>query len=261
MMGFSGKVALVTGAGSGIGEATALRLGSEGAIVGVLDVGAAAGAAVAAAIGAAGGAAIPLVADVSDETQMRAALDALVAQAGRLDAIVVNAGINGVWAPIDDLTPAEWDRTVAINLRGAYLTLHFGVPHLKAAGGGSVVLLSSINGTRTFSTPGATVYAATKAAMAAMAKQLAIELGKFRIRVNAVAPGWTKTAISASTTRRNSEVAAHPIVWPEGDIPLTGRIPANASDIADAIAFLCSDQARHVSGAVLHVDGAQSLVR
>ena len=85
---------------------------------------------------------------------MKAAIDALVAEAGRLDIVIVNAGINGHWAPIDESQPAEWDLTHSINLRGSYLTIHFTVPHLKAAGGGNIILISSINGTRVFSTGG-----------------------------------------------------------------------------------------------------------
>ena len=261
LMEFSGKVALVTGAGSGLGEATAMRLASEGARVGVLDVNPDRVKATVDAIVAAGGAAIPLIASVADETQMKAATDALVAEAGRLDIVIVNAGINGHWAPIDDLQPAEWDLTHAVNLRGSYLTIHFAVPHLKAAGGGTIILISSINGTRVFSTGGATAYSATKAAQAAMASQLAIELGRFKIRVNAVCTGHTRTNIRESTWMRNREAAQWPHQFPDGDIPLTGTIPAEPSDIADAIRFLCSSEAKMITGAWLHIDGGQSLVR
>ena len=131
-----------------------------------------------------------------------------------------------------------------INLRGSYLTIHFTVPHLKAAGGGNIVLISSINGTRVFTTGGATAYTATKAAQAAMASQLAVELARFKIRVNAVCPGQTRTNIRESTWIRNREGAAWPITYPEGDIPLTGKIGAEPTDIADAIRFLCSSEAR-----------------
>ena len=102
-MEFSGKVALVTGAGSGLGEAAAMRLASEGATVGVLDVDGDRARATSAAIAAAGGAALPLIANVADETEMRSAVDELVAAAGRLDIVIVNAGINGHWAPIEEL--------------------------------------------------------------------------------------------------------------------------------------------------------------
>jgi len=126
---------------------------------------------------------------------MQNAEEALVAEFGRIDFLFANAGINGVWAPIDEITPEEWDRTVATNLRGTYLTLHYGVPHLKRAGGGAVVITASVNGTRIFSNAGATASNSTKAAQVAMTQMLALELAKFRIRVNVVCPGAIATAI------------------------------------------------------------------
>jgi len=258
---FSGKIALVTGGGSGVGEATAKALAAWGARVAVLDTRQDRADAVSAAIKAAGGDAIPLVADIADEAQMRAAIAKLVELTGRIDIVIANAGINGMWAPIDDLTPAEWDKTVTVNLRGTYLTLHLTVPHLKQAGGGAIVLISSINGTRTFSTAGATAYSATKAAQAALSNQLALELGKHRIRVNAVCPGSTKTNLGENTWMRNRAEAAFPVTFPEGDLPLTGGKPALPEDIADAVRFLVSDAARHVTGTWLYVDGGQSLIR
>ncbi len=261
-MEFSGKVALVTGGGSGLGEATAVALAASGAKVGILDVRQDRVDEVTTAIRASGGDAVALAAtDVADEMQMRTAVSALIEEAGRLDIVVANAGINGVWAPIDDLTPAEWDRTIAINLRGTYLTLHLPVPHLKAAGCGSVVIVSSINGTRSFSNGGATAYSATKAAQVAMSNQLALELAKHRIRVNTVAPGSTRTNIADNTFMRNREEATIPVTFPEGDVPLTAGRPAAAEDVADAIVMLCSARARHVTGTLLYIDGGQSLLR
>ena len=261
MTRLDGKTALVTGAASGMGAATARLLAAHGAQVALLDVSEPGMGAVCAEIAATGGQAFGLKADKSDEAQMRAAIAGLVAASGRLDIVVANAGINGVWAPIDELLPAEWDRTIAINLRGTYLTLHFAVPHLKAAGGGAVVIVSSINGTRTFTTAGASAYTATKAAQAAMSNQLALELARYRIRVNAVCPGQTSTGIAASTTKRNVEAARVPVVWPEGDIPLSGGTPATPEQIAEAIHFLVSDTSRHITGTWLQIDGGQSLLR
>ena len=259
-MEFQGKVALVTGAGSGIGKATALRLAAGGARVVVLSRTEDEVAAVRDRIVGAGGTALAVRADISREDEMQAAVARSLAAYGRLDILVANAGINGMWAPIDELTPEEWDKTILINLRGTYLTLHFAVPHLKREGG-AVVIVSSINGNRTFTTAGATAYAATKAAQVAMTQQLALELGKHRIRVNAVCPGAIETEIGDNTDKRNVEKAAIPVKWPEGQIPITGGKPGKSEDVADVIAFLASDAARHVTGVPVYIDGGQSLLR
>lgn len=256
-----GKVALVTGGGSGIGKASALKLASMGASVAVLSRTREEIEKTAAEIVKAGGKGLALTADTSDEQQMRDAIDETVARFGRLDIIVANAGINGVWAPIDDLKPDEWDKTMAVNLRGTYLTLHLGVPHLKKAGGVSIIVVSSINGTRTFTSPGATAYTATKAAQVAIVQQLALELGKHRIRVNAVCPGAIETNIPDNTQGRNQDETEIPVIWPEGDIPITGGKPGKSEDVADVIAFLASDASRHVTGSPIWVDGGQGLLR
>ncbi|MBP2234718.1 NAD(P)-dependent dehydrogenase (short-subunit alcohol dehydrogenase family) [Sinorhizobium kostiense] len=257
----SKRVALVTGAGSGIGRAVALKLAEDGIAVAALARSPEETAATVEAIRSRGGEALALIADVADERRMRVAIEQLITDMGRLDVVVANAGINGVWAPIDDLKPHEWDETIATNLRGTYLTFHLCVPHLKAAGGGTIVVVSSINGTRTFTTPGATAYAATKAAQVAMVQQLALELGKHRIRVNAVCPGAIKTNILDSTDLRAPDETSVPVEWPEGDVPLTGGEPGEAEDVADVICFLVSDAARHVTGSPVWVDGGQGLLR
>jgi NAD(P)-dependent dehydrogenase (short-subunit alcohol dehydrogenase family) len=260
-MELSGKVALVTGGASGIGKASALRLAQDGAAVGVLGHTQSEIDDTVLEIHAAGGKAIGLLADVSDEDQMRAAIGSLVEHFGHLDIVVANAGINGVWAPIDDLKPEEWDKTIAVNLRGTYLTLHISVPHLKARGSGSIVVISSINGTRTFTTGGATAYSATKAAQLAMVQQLALELGKHHIRINAICPGAIRTQISTNTTKRHQEEATIPVVWPEGEIPLTDGQSGSANDIAEAVLFLASERSRHITGTPIWIDGGQSLLR
>ena len=259
-MEFSGKVALVTGAGSGIGKATALRLAADGAKVVVLSRTAKEIKATKAEIEAAGGEALALTADVSDEGEIGAAIKQTIKAYGRLDIVVANAGINGMWAPIDELKPKEWDQTIKVNLRGTYLTLHFAVPHLRHAGG-SIIIVSSINGNRTFTTAGATAYSATKAAQVAMAQQLALELGQHGIRVNAVCPGAIDTEISDNTDKRNVRSVTIPVKFAEGEIPITGGKPGKSEDVADVIAFLASDAARHVTGVPVYIDGGQSLLR
>jgi NAD(P)-dependent dehydrogenase (short-subunit alcohol dehydrogenase family) len=258
-MELQGKVALVTGAGSGIGKATALLFAREGAMVGVLSHTADEIRKVAEEIERAGGRAIALVADVADEGQMRKAVADLVQTYGRLDIVFANAGINGVWAPIDELQPQEWDRTINTNLRGTYLTLHHAVPHLKKAGG-SIVITASINGSRTFTSAGATAYSATKAAQVAMAQMLAVELAKHKIRVNVVCPGKIDTEISDNTEKRDTQEAEVPAEYPAGPIPLTGQEPGTSEEVAELVLFLASDRARHITGTPVWIDGGQSLL-
>lgn len=260
-MELQARVALVTGAGSGIGKATAVTLAREGAKVGVLGHTRSEIEMTVSQIEADGGTAIALEADVADEDAMRAAVAQLVEAYGRLDVVVVNAGINGVWAPIDDLKPEEWDQTIRVNLRGTYMTLYLTVPQMKKHEGGSIIVVSSINGNRTFTSPGATAYSATKAAQVAMVQQLALELGRHKIRVNAVCPGKIDTAIQDNTKLREEDETAVPVEWPEGDIPLTEGAPGSSMDVADVILFLASHRARHVTGVPIYVDGAQSLLR
>lgn len=259
-MSFAERVALVTGAGSGIGKAAAVRLAAEGCAIGVLTHTAEEAERVADEIRAAGGKALALTADVSDAEQMKNAVDNLVQEFGRLDFLFANAGINGVWAPIDEIAPDEWDRTISTNLRGTYLTLHYGVPHLKRIGGGAVVITASVNGTRIFSNAGATAYSCTKAAQVAMAKMQALELAKHRIRVNVICPGKIDTAIEENTDRRNIESAEEPVEFPEGKIPLTDDQAGTSEEVADLVLFLLSDKAKHITGTPVWIDGAESLL-
>lgn len=261
MQTLSNRTALVTGAGSGIGKATALLLAQEGANVAVLSRTQEEVDAVAAEIEGQGGTAISITADISDDQDMARAIARVVEQFGKLDIVVANAGINGVWAPIEEITPEEWDKTITVNLRGTYLTLHHAVPRLEAAGGGAVVIISSINGTRTFTTPGASAYSATKAAQVAMAQQLALELGPRGIRVNAVCPGAIESEISDNTEKRGMEKTEIKVNFPNGDIPITGGKPGKAEDVAEAVLFLVSDASRHITGTPVWIDGGQGLLR
>lgn len=254
------KVALITGAGSGIGKATAVRFAQAGARVGVLSHTEDEVRATAAEIGSGGGRAMPLVADVADSAAMKQAIDALVQGFGRLDIVFANAGINGVWAPIDELQPEEWDRTIDTNLRGTFLTLHHAVPHLKKAGGGAVIVASSINGTRVFSNAGTTAYSCTKAAQIALVKIQALELAKHGIRVNAVCPGWIETEIPDNTEPRDLKKAEVPAEHSQGEVPLTGGKPGSSFDVADLVLFLSSDRARHITGTPVWIDGGESLL-
>ncbi|AJD42916.1 SDR family oxidoreductase [Rhizobium sp. SEMIA 4085] len=259
-MELQGRTALVTGAGSGIGKATALKLAAEGARVAVLSRTGREAKQTRDEIRSAGGEAISLKADTSDEGLMRDAIATLLGKFGGIDIVVANAGINGVWAPIDDLKPQEWDKTMAVNLRGTYLTLHLTVPYMKS-NGGSIIVVSSINGTRTFTTPGATAYTVTKAGQVAMVQQLALELGKHGIRVNAVCPGAIDTNISDNTRSRHREETEIPVVWPEGEIPISGGEAGHSADVAEAILFLATERSRHITGTPIWIDGGQGLLR
>lgn len=203
---------------------------------------------------------IVLEADIGDERQMKAAFIALAVKWESLDIVVANAGINGVWAPLDQLKVEEWDATLGINLRGTFLTVKEALPFLKPRGG-SVVIVSSINGTRIFSNSGATAYACSKAAQVAFTKMIALELAKDRIRVNAVCPGAIETNIDDSTERRDLEDLHLPVEFPEGDVPLTGGVPGHADQVAELISFLASDAAALITGTEVYIEGAQSLLQ
>ena len=254
-----GKTALVTGGGSGIGKATAKLLAYAGARVAVLGRTGSELAAVVDEIGRHGDA-LPLLADVSDPEAMRKALASLETRWGRLDIVVANAGINGVWAPVEELAPEEWDRILDINLKGSFLTVKYAVPLLKRRGG-AVVLVSSVNGTRIFSNTGATAYSCSKAGQIALVKMLAVELGKWHVRINAVCPGAIETKINESTERRHLEEARVPAEYPDGPIPLTGHRSGSAGEVAEAIWYLVSDLSSHVTGTQVYIDGGQSLLQ
>jgi NAD(P)-dependent dehydrogenase (short-subunit alcohol dehydrogenase family) len=260
-MRFDGKVALITGAGSGIGKAAALLLAREGAKVAVLADTPDEIKQVAEEIKRNGGEAIPIVADISHAEQIRKATYEPVDKWGRLDIVFANAGINGVWAPIEELSPEDWDKTLGINLKGTFLTVKYAVPHLKVHGG-AVIVTSSVNGTRVFSNTGATAYSSSKAGQVAFTKMIALELAPSKIRVNVICPGAITTKIEESTKKSPSlEEVKIPAEFPEGDIPLTHGQPGSADEVAKLVAFLASDDAAHITGTEIWIDGAGSLLR
>jgi NAD(P)-dependent dehydrogenase (short-subunit alcohol dehydrogenase family) len=180
---------------------------------------------------------------------------------GRLDVVFANAGINGVWAPIDELKPEEWEKTIAINLTGTFFSIKAAVPALRKQGGGSVIVTSSINGTRVFSNSGASAYSSTKAGQVALTQMLALELAKDRIRVNVICPGAIETEIEESTERRDLDKAKEPVEFPEGDLPLTDGKPGKAEQVAKLALFLASDDSDHITGTPVWIDGGQSLLK
>lgn len=206
------------------------------------------------------GEALVLRGDVSRESDVTRAFRRVEKTWGRLDVVVANAGVNGLWAPLEEVTAKDWDETFAINMRGTFLTVRAALPLLKASAG-SVVVVSSVNGTRMFSNTGASAYATSKAAQLAFARMIALEVAPQRVRVNTICPGAIGTSINDNTRVRHLEKIRTPVNFPKGEVPLTGGKPGTSEQVAELIAFLASDAASHITGAEVFIDGAQSLLQ
>lgn len=249
MGSLDGRRAIVTGAASGIGRATATLLAAEGAAVVVADLDEGAGEAVAAGIRAAGGRATFVRCDVTSADDCRRAVDACVAAFGGLDVLVNNAGIIRR-ASVVDTTEAEWDAVMAVNVKSVFLMSKFAIPVMASAGGGAIVNTASgwgmIGGTK------AAAYCASKAAVVNLTRAMAIDHGPAGIRVNCVCPGDTDTAMLRSEADQLGEEVG---VFLAGaaDRPL-GRV-GTPEDVARAILWLASDAAGFVTGSALVVDG------
>jgi NAD(P)-dependent dehydrogenase (short-subunit alcohol dehydrogenase family) len=259
-MQLQGKVALVTGGSSGIGEASARLLAREGARVGVLGQDKEETDKVVNDIKRGGCEAMTLLADVSNPDELKRAIQQLGDQYGRIDLVLANAGINGKWAPLDELTEDDYEQTMGINFKGTFMTVKYALPYLKKQGG-AVVVVSSVNGSRMFSNTGATIYASSKAAQVAFTKMTAIELAQNRIRINVICPGAITTKIDENTDRQNLEEIQQPVEYPEGEIPLTDGKPGTADQVADLVLFLMSDKSSHITGTEVWIDGGQSLLQ
>ena len=250
----AGRVAIVTGGASGIGEACSETLAREGAAVLITDIDDGLGKDVVQRIAKAGGKAHYLHHDVRDEAAWPGVISEAEKRFGRLDIMVANAGI-GIMAPIADMTLGDWQRQQAINLDGVFLSVKHSIPALKRAGGGSIVLMSSIAGLR--GAPGLAAYSATKGGVRLLAKSVALEHAHDNIRCNSVHPGiiatpiWGKIPTGAEGNRRNAPIDPHERAAQSVPLPRVGE----AQDIANGVLFLCTEAADYMTGQELVIDG------
>lgn len=244
---FSGQVALVTGAGNGIGRATALAFAANGLKVVVSDVDAQGGEATVALIQAAGGTASFVRCDVAREAEVRALVEKTVATHGRLDYAFNNAGIDIEKGKLADGAEAEFDAIMDVNVKGVWLCMKHELAAMLAQGGGAIVNTASVAGL--IAAPKMGIYAASKHAVIGLTKTAAVEYGKKNIRVNAVCPAVIDTemyrrAKAADSRKADAAASLHPV----------GRI-GQADEIAAAVLYLCSDAAGFTTGIALPVDG------
>ncbi|MCU1656060.1 MAG: short-chain alcohol dehydrogenase [Pseudonocardiales bacterium] len=256
----NGKVAIVTGAGAGIGAAAATRFAAEGARVMCADVASARAEDTAARIRQHGGQALAVGVDVGDAAQVRTLVEQTVSEHGRIDVLYANAGVGGVGTAIDT-DEEEWHRVMRINLTGLWLCCKYVLPHMVAAGSGSIVNQASIGGLR--GVPAVAAYAAAKAGVIGLTRQMALDYGPSGVRVNAIAPGtvptqlvqgiWAAGAGLVAADTLDEQVARAAALYPL-------RRVGTPDDVANVALFLASDEADWVTGAVYVVDGGKTAV-
>jgi len=253
-----GKVALITGAGSGIGRSSAILLAKHGAKVCLVDIDEARLQQVQSEIHSNHQETLSIKADITLEDDIKRAVNQVIEKWGQLDIVFANAGIVGKLSPIEDMNADDWDLIHNVNLKGAFLTIKSAIPHMKVKGG-SMIVTSSINGSRLFSNRGYSAYSASKAGLLAFARMAAIELSQYKIRVNTICPGYIETNISQSSTSTPELSKIKTLVnYPEGRIPLGG--PGKPEQVADTVLFLASSHSEHITGTEIYVDGAEGFI-
>ena len=248
---FTGKVAIVTGAGRGMGKVTALTLARDGAAVVVNDVRREWAEAVAGEIEAAGGQAMAYVADVSDEAQVEAMVAATVERFGTVDILVNNAGILRPRSPLETISLEEWELMMAVNVTGVFLCTRAVLPIMKARRSGKIVNISSSAG-RSVSTFGGAHYTTSKAAVLGLTRHTANEAAPYNINVNATAPGSMDTEmVREMSTPEHMERERQ-------KIPL--RRLGTTQDEANLVAFLCSEESSYITGATIDINGGDLMI-
>ena len=238
------KVAVITGAASGIGRATAIRFAAEGSAVVVADLNIDGGEATVRECREQAGRAVFQKTDVSGEADIKSMIARAVAEFGRLDITFNNAGFVGALGPLEEISAENWDRTHTVLLRGVFLGIKYSIPEMRNAGGGSIISTASIAGMR--GGRGPTVYSAAKAGVINLTHCAAVELGKDRIRVNCICPGGIVTPITGdlASEREQALAQSQPI-----------RRAGQPDDIAAMALFLASDESEWVTGTAMLVDG------
>ena len=247
---FVDKVALVTGAGQGMGKVVALRLAAEGAKVVVNDIDGEKAENVASLIREKGGEAIALQANISRKREVQRMAGEAVRRFGRVDILINNAGIL-YSTKVDDIPEEEWDRIMDVNLKGTFLCAQAVIPLMKKEGGGKIVNFSSSAG-KSVSTVGGAHYTASKAGVLGLTRHLAKELAPFNINVNAVCPGLIDTEMVRKT------ISPEKIRSYENSFPIS-RL-GTPEEVADLVLFLASDEASYITGASLDINGGDLMV-
>lgn len=257
---FQGKVILITGAASGIGFATLKRFLELGANVCMMDRDKSKLQEAQTKLVENKAQLIAIECDVSAPTQIEQGIREIANYWGKLDIVYANAGIGGMMSPIESMDVEDWKKTIDINLTGTFATVKYAIPLLKKQGG-SIVITSSISGNRVYSQPGFSCYSTAKAAQSTFMKMAALELGQYGIRVNAVCPGGVETNMSDHILKSPDvqKISMQPH-FPKGNQPLM-KGKAAPEQIADAVEFLASQKANHITGTELYIDGGESLLQ